>query len=87
MPRYNYQCDDCGFSDLHFHKIEEKIEICPKCSGQHYKKMLNKPLETLKKETFRDEKKGDLTKQYIEANREVLKDMKKENKNVSYKPT
>ena len=87
MPRYSYRCETCEYETYHFHNIDQIIEICPKCNGQEYKKMLNKPLVFKKQESDREPKIGSLTKKYIESNREVLKEMKKESKDVIYEPS
>jgi putative FmdB family regulatory protein len=88
MPRYNYECDNCKSAVIVFHGINEGHTDCNECGLQNVmKKMLSVPL--LIKEQNVDEasqKVGELTKEYIEANRNILKQQKK-NKKETYEPS
>ena len=77
MPRYRYFCEDCQKDFLVFHGMAEMQELCVLCESQKIKKMLTKPTFI---ETKKDSKVGQLTKNYIEKNREVLENLKEETK-------
>ena len=33
MPRYDYRCEDCGYTEEVFHHIDSHYaEICPQCN-------------------------------------------------------
>lgn len=66
-----------------FHSISETKSECDLCGHENVKKMLSKPV-VIRKNKTQDRTTGDLTNQYIEANRELLKDMKEEAKNGTY---
>ena len=88
MPRYNYECDNCKSTVIVFHGINESHTDCNECGLKNVmKKMLSVPL--LIKEQNVDEagqKVGELTKEYIEANRDILK-QQKESKKETYEPS
>ena len=86
MPRYAYQCHDCGHTEVHFHSFSGSIDECPSCSSNVYMKQISRPSYSTTK-TEQEEKTGNLTKRYIEDNRELLKDMKKESSGESYEPS
>lgn len=81
MPRYRYQCEKCEDISTIFHLIGEQIELgCGVCEATgSLNKLLN--TTTIKKDSKyleQEQKTGDLTKQFIEENREILKNQKKE---------
>tara|TARA_Y100000310_G_scaffold333108_1_gene409981 strand:+ start:519 stop:785 length:267 start_codon:yes stop_codon:yes gene_type:complete len=88
MPRYRYECSNCGVEIIVFHGLEETFSDCEKCEQPNtMKKLLSRPL-TLKKPTTTSNKKiGDLTKEYIEENRKVLEQQKKEAKQKTHDPS
>ena len=89
MPRYNYECDNCGIIITVFHGFEETYTDCDACDNNNTKKkrlsvpfiIKNNSVET------HNGKIGDLTKEYIEANREILKQQKEEVEKENYEPT
>ena len=72
MPRYTYQCTECNEIAVVFHRISEAYVDCKICMNkQCMKKLLSTPI--IKKQNKKQNKKvGELTKEYIEANREIL---------------
>ena len=90
MPRYNYQCSDCEHIVLVFHGINDKFtaEKCIMCEGSHgFQKILTRPViihDSLEEEA---QEAGELTKEYIESNREILDQQKKEAKEETYEPS
>ena len=86
MPRYRYECKNCGDLVIVFHGIEETFSDCEKCDQKAtMQKLLSTPL-TIKKEPTNTSpgKVGELTKEYIEENRKVLEQQKKEAKKKTY---
>ena len=77
MPRYRYFCDDCQKDFLIFHGLNDVQKTCIECESESIKKMLTKPSFVEKK---KDKKIGQLTKNYIEQNREVLQNLKEESR-------
>ena len=86
MPIYKYRCTVCEHILTVMHPSKESRVDCEKCERTGtLMKLLNKvyvnkgsPLETDASAT------GELTKKFIEENREVLKQQKKEVKERSY---
>ncbi len=90
MPRYNYECDNCGNMITIFHSIDDACTDCSACGQKNImKKLLSVPLIIKKDQatTQDNEKVGNLTKEYIEANREILKQQKEKIKKENYEPT
>lgn len=83
MPRYRYGCESCGEEFMAFHSISDSLEECQLCGAKNIKKMVGKPV-IIKKNIEASKATGELTKDYIEANREILKEMKEEAKNGRY---
>jgi len=76
MPKYIYQCNVCpGHFEIH-HGMMEGETNCPSCDSGEFYRVPQMPF--LKpSESSRGDKVGEKTKAAIEANREVLRDMKK----------
>ena len=84
MPRYVYYCPQC---DNHFqtrHGMKEIQVLCQLCKEHsHLQRVPQMP--SIKKEKISGKQAdGSLTKNYIEQNREVLRDMKKEARNKEH---
>ena len=86
MPRYQYECTECAFIKTYFHGLTETIEICEKCEAQTMKKVLTNKFFTFNKSTSKHNKAGEVTKKYIEDNREILETQKKEAEEKLYEP-
>ena len=87
MPRYRYKCSRCEISKVVFHMISEIIDNCDECDGiDTMKKLVSTP--HIKKEVVLDENEvGDITKEYIEANREILEQQQQSAKEDTYEPS
>ena len=89
MPRYNYLCENCEDTVTVFHGISDTHTDCGACGLQGVmKKMLSVPLLIKKQNVDKTgQPVGKLTKEYIEANREILKQQKEEIKKETYEPS
>ena len=83
MPRYLYRCEGCEQEFVAFHSISDEKEFCDLCGHNNVTKMVGKPVVLNKKQSDSSAT-GKLTNEYIEANRELLKDMKEEAGNGFY---
>jgi putative FmdB family regulatory protein len=84
MPRYRYQCHDCGENFCVFHHWDEKHNLCTECGSEDISKIISKPLRAITKKA---EKTGQLTDEYIKANKQILEDLKNESKSENYEPS
>mgnify|MGYP003133773912 CR=1 FL=1 len=89
MPRYRYQCTNCNDTVMVFHLISETHTDCRKCNTENsMKKMLTTPLKCVKlKGESTSHKVGEITKEYIEANKEILEEEKQKARNETYEPS
>ena len=84
MPRYVYECKHCSGHFQVRHGMKETQESCQLCEEVgHLQRIPQMPI--LKKSAPTETKStGKLTKEYIEQNRELLRDMKKEARNQKH---
>tara|TARA_R110002020_G_scaffold185793_2_gene383645 strand:- start:76 stop:348 length:273 start_codon:yes stop_codon:yes gene_type:complete len=89
MPRYKYECDVCKFTTTIFHGINETIEECENCKNKGtMKKIFSTPI-SIRHKRDRNENQapiGDMTKKYIEDNKEILKELQKKAQKEEYEP-
>jgi len=80
MPRYKYQCTECEIVVTVYHGINETVVDCEDClSKQTMTKVLSVPIIIKENKNDTDNNKvGKLTEQYIEENRIILEQQKKE---------
>ena len=78
MPRYIYFCENCQLDFTVFHGINDVQVACIKCESDKIKKMLTKPIRL--NNNKKQKSTGNLTKKYIEDNREILEALKQETK-------
>ena len=86
MPRYSYECEDCQEVFILHHLINDIIDECPRCCGVNIEKLLSSPI-MIKKDKSSDTHVGQLTKEYIIANKEILDNQIKEAKEEEYEPS
>lgn len=86
MPRYRYKCEGCEEEFVVLHSFSETKEECLLCGHIGIIKMLGKPM-VVNKKTNDSVATGAVTNEYIEANRELLKEMKEEASNGLYDKT
>ena len=78
MPIFSYCCAECDEITKTMHLIGEDLTDCPQCEEKNsLSKMLTQPFAQ-KKGAPNPSKTGDLTKKFIEENRKVLEQQKKE---------
>ena len=82
MPKYYYHCNNCDADYYVIHLMSETHEQCFKCGLKDIKKLLTKPLYVTKNTV--SQKTGELTKKYIDDNKKVLDELKKEAKSKTY---
>jgi uncharacterized protein YaaN involved in tellurite resistance len=73
-----------------FHSIDDTCTDCSGCEQKNtMKKLLSVPfiIKNDQAATQDNEKVGSVTKEYIEANREILKQQKEKIKKENYEPT
>ena len=87
MPKYLYSCSECGHSFKIYHSSKEKLKNCPQCEVvDGLKREVNKVFIKKQEENL-NKNIGDITKEFIEDNREILKDYKKDLENNIYDET
>jgi putative FmdB family regulatory protein len=89
MPRYKYSCELCEEITDAFHLHDETLTNCEKCNSENsLKKILSVPYYGVKKlAPLKKKAVGEITKKYIEENRELLEQQKEEIKNKDYDKT
>lgn len=75
MPRYRYKCDECGTEAIAYHLYLETLDECLECrTPGAMTRQLTTPQYRKKIESV--SRTGDITKEFIELNREVLDEEK-----------
>ena len=81
-------CSECTKTFTVFHGINEVLVKCQECNAvQSMQKLLSTPILIKDDIAIKENKVGELTKEYIEANREVLKQQKEEARKGTYEPS
>ena len=91
MPRYRYVCADCRSEQMAFHRITETADSlqCKFCelTGSLVKSLTTPQIIKSPDGESSDIKVGEITKEFIEANKELLKQEKNKAKEETYEPT
>jgi len=88
MPRYKYQCKICNDQVMVFHGIDESYTYCSACEASgSMQKLLSTPVVVQQQQSTNNQKVGELTCEYIEANRKILDQQKKEAREKKYVKT
>ena len=88
MPRYKYMCEECTLVFTVFHGINEVRLDCHECGAtQSMRKLLSTPIVIKDNINIKENKVGELTKEYIEENRRILQEQIKEAKSEDYEQT
>tara|TARA_R110002020_G_scaffold299890_15_gene515582 strand:- start:1008 stop:1256 length:249 start_codon:yes stop_codon:yes gene_type:complete len=81
-------CNECTKTFTVLHGINEVLVRCQECDAtQSMQKLLSTPIVIKDDIIIKESKVGELTKEYIEANREVLRQQKKEATEETYEPS
>ncbi len=87
MPRYKYQCSECGDVASVFHLMDETHSDCEACGVvDSMEKILTSPV-VIQKEKADKQQVGALTQQYIEDNRRLLEIEKQKAMSEKYEPS
>ena len=77
MPKYCYQCKNCEHQFEIRHSMRDRLYDCPECElAESLARIPQLIQRQIKKQE--NKKTGQLVKEYIEKNREVLKEQKRE---------
>ena len=84
MPRYVYRCDSCNDHFQVRHGMKDVQESCQLCQEEGH--LVRVPQMPNIKQSIHEKNQsvGSLTKDFIEKNRELLRDMKKEVRKSTY---
>jgi putative FmdB family regulatory protein len=85
MPKYSYRCNTCKNKWDEWHSMSETVEKCAECDSPFVFRIPSH-FTTMKTEQSGDRKVGEATKEGIEDNREVLKQMKEEARTREFDP-
>jgi len=66
------------------HSYKELQEDCIYCESNEISKLLSKPIKI---ESKHEAQTGQITKEYIESNKEILEDLKNSSKSENYEPS
>ena len=87
MPKYFYSCQECEHTFGAYHSSKERLKNCPQCDTiDGLVRQVNKVF-IVKNNTIETRKVGELTKEFIEDNKKVLKDIKKDLKEYEHNDT
>ena len=78
MPKYCYKCSECG-SELEVrHGMTERLTDCKVCDNQGVLTRIPQLTNIVRKQEQGEQKTGSLVKDYIQQNKKILKEQKKE---------
>tara|TARA_Y100000593_G_C4233906_1_gene298462 strand:+ start:288 stop:539 length:252 start_codon:yes stop_codon:yes gene_type:complete len=80
VPKYCYKCKECEVEFEVRHSIKEKLYDCKTCDNEQSLQRIPQLTNIPKSSTVGKQKAGSLVKEFIEANREVLKEQKEQRK-------
>ena len=88
MPRYRYSCNICNDIATIYHPYNVEPGGCERCRGNScMERLYNEAFSINKNKKNKDKEIGTVTKQHIEENREILKDMREEARSETHEPT
>ena len=76
MPRYTYFCHDCDSTLNVVHLMKESLTECTECGSEEVKKLPS----LMSTKVIKKQKVGDVVKQGIKKNQEILEQHKKESR-------
>jgi putative FmdB family regulatory protein len=78
MPKYCYQCKECEHEFEIRHSMRDRLYDCPECEIAEALVRIPQLINKKIRHDSCNEKVGDKVKEYIEANRQVLRDQKED---------
>ena len=78
MPKYCYKCSECGSEVEVRHGMTERLTDCKVCNNQGVLTRIPQLTNIVRKQEQGERKTGSLVKDYIQENKEILKEQKKE---------
>tara|TARA_R100001594_G_scaffold91163_1_gene125461 strand:+ start:57 stop:314 length:258 start_codon:yes stop_codon:yes gene_type:complete len=85
MPRYRYMCHFCMDEFTVMHSWKDEQETCVRCESTEISKLLTRPSKSISAEQTQTV--GQVTKEYIDSNKEILEDLKKDSRSENYEPS
>lgn len=85
MPKYCYYCESCKIGYEVAHSIKERLEKCDNCDQYTLRIIPSIPAYLSKINKAGKKKVGSVVEEYIEKNRESIKEEKEKLKNQEYK--
>ena len=83
MPKYCYRCKECDYQFEIRHAMGDRLYNCEECG--FYESLIRIPQLTTKPVEHRHAKVGDKVKEFIESNKNILKEQIK-NSREGHKP-
>lgn len=80
MPQYAYKCKSCEKHWEEFHSINETPAKCPFCEMNNFHRVPSYVATISKMQEENKVRTGELVKDYIEQNKQVLKELQQEAK-------
>ena len=86
MPIYKYECQECGKINTFMHAYDEVRVDCEHCMEKDsLKRILARPIiQKNKNLNKKNSSVGEITKKFIEENREILNKQKEDYSNKDY---
>ena len=78
VPKYCYKCSECGSEIEVRHGMTERLTDCKVCDNQNVLTRIPQLTNIVRKQEQGERKTGSLVRDYIEENKEILKEQKKE---------
>lgn len=78
MPQYMYKCKFCDKQWEEFHSLNETPSKCPFCEMNNFQRIPAYVAVISKMQEENKAKTGEMVKDYIEQNKQVLKEFKQE---------
>ena len=78
MPKYCYKCSECGSEVEVRHGMTERLTDCKVCDNQGVLTRIPQLTNIVRKQEQGERKTGSLVRDYIQENKEILKEQKKE---------
>jgi putative FmdB family regulatory protein len=85
MPKYCYYCESCKEAYEVVHSMKERLKKCDLCNEHTLRIIPSIPAYLSKKKSEKEKKVGSVVEEYIEKNKESIKEEKKKLKNKEYK--